>query len=559
MLGRLPILLLLLTHGIVGVFLLSPGDCDEQYNYWEPLSLLVRGRGFTTWEYQPQFALRSYLYLLIHAPVPYLFASLGGQMVIAYYINRLLLSILYMCSVYSLCRAVGHRLDIFPPHTANWLLFFFATSPASVQWSGAFLPSTFSTVFALFSLACLLRGRVRLAMCACVVQVVLGWPFTGILTLSTLIYIIGLRQRLSLMAMGAVMTTMLLGLLWIVDIFFYQTAVNPSMLNLLYYNVIQNNSYLYGTEDTTYYLKYCLLNCPATVLALFHAVLTCCSGKVNFQYLRRLYSQDASYLRSLLMPIVVFTPAFLFGGILLLQPHKEERFLTPLVPFLLFIAAVIMGKVPLSFNINILSAFSAQVSRFQRGWTGVVIMSSLLLCASRLWRLHSFSTNAMKVAWFLAAVSVSVSTSPSASHAGIQSHSPQLCVSRAWHAIPPPSFVIPPTWNVAFLNSSTAANPHSMGCLPQWIPSPQTDPLPMNDDNEAWPGSVITASVRESCDVLWLDESEVENHAKDPADLVAMHCEQLVRREWEQFPTRSFALPGKSGKGSKRCIYTWAK
>jgi len=42
-------------------------DCDETYNYWEPTHFLLYGKGFQTWEYSPEYALRSYLYILIHA------------------------------------------------------------------------------------------------------------------------------------------------------------------------------------------------------------------------------------------------------------------------------------------------------------------------------------------------------------------------------------------------------------------------------------------------------------------------------------------------------------
>jgi len=36
------------------------------YNYWEPLHFLIKGYGFQTWEYAPEFAIRSWTYLLLH-------------------------------------------------------------------------------------------------------------------------------------------------------------------------------------------------------------------------------------------------------------------------------------------------------------------------------------------------------------------------------------------------------------------------------------------------------------------------------------------------------------
>eukprot|EP00979_Chaetoceros_neogracilis_P000889 scaffold187_cov266-Chaetoceros_neogracile.AAC.19 len=39
-------------------------DCDEVFNYWEPLHFIQYGYGMQTWEYASQYALRTYAYLL---------------------------------------------------------------------------------------------------------------------------------------------------------------------------------------------------------------------------------------------------------------------------------------------------------------------------------------------------------------------------------------------------------------------------------------------------------------------------------------------------------------
>ena len=41
-------------------------DCDETFNYWEPLHHLMYGEGFQTWEYSPLYAIRSWAYIFIH-------------------------------------------------------------------------------------------------------------------------------------------------------------------------------------------------------------------------------------------------------------------------------------------------------------------------------------------------------------------------------------------------------------------------------------------------------------------------------------------------------------
>lgn len=54
---------------MLGAMLLPISDCDETFNYWEPMHWMMYGYGFQTWEYSPQFALRSYGYVGLHAAV----------------------------------------------------------------------------------------------------------------------------------------------------------------------------------------------------------------------------------------------------------------------------------------------------------------------------------------------------------------------------------------------------------------------------------------------------------------------------------------------------------
>jgi hypothetical protein len=44
-------------------------DCDETFNYWEPTHYISHGYGLQTWEYSPEYAIRSWTYLAFHALV----------------------------------------------------------------------------------------------------------------------------------------------------------------------------------------------------------------------------------------------------------------------------------------------------------------------------------------------------------------------------------------------------------------------------------------------------------------------------------------------------------
>lgn len=69
-------------------------DCDETYNYWEPLHYLIYGHGLQTWEYSPKFALRSYTYLLFYGVPAWLCNNLfHPNPMLVFYIIRCLLGL----------------------------------------------------------------------------------------------------------------------------------------------------------------------------------------------------------------------------------------------------------------------------------------------------------------------------------------------------------------------------------------------------------------------------------------------------------------------------------
>ena len=57
----------LLLFNMMSAFLNGINDCDETFNYWEPLHYLLFGEGFQTWEYSPEYGLRSWFYIFIHS------------------------------------------------------------------------------------------------------------------------------------------------------------------------------------------------------------------------------------------------------------------------------------------------------------------------------------------------------------------------------------------------------------------------------------------------------------------------------------------------------------
>lgn len=67
-------------------------DCDETFNYWEPLHYLIYGQGLQTWEYSPEFALRSYTYLLAHGVPAFIYNRIfqTNPMLVFYFVRIML-------------------------------------------------------------------------------------------------------------------------------------------------------------------------------------------------------------------------------------------------------------------------------------------------------------------------------------------------------------------------------------------------------------------------------------------------------------------------------------
>jgi Alg9-like mannosyltransferase family. len=155
-------LALLLVVRVVGASLAPVMDCDETFNFWEPLHYALYGRGMQTWEYSPEFGLRSWLYVLLHAPLALAAGSLVGANKIAVFMGvRVLLS--FGCAIGEsfFVDAVRYR---FGPRVGLFTLGILFGSAGMFHAAPAFLPSSFVLVCVLVSVGAWLRDRVPLAV-----------------------------------------------------------------------------------------------------------------------------------------------------------------------------------------------------------------------------------------------------------------------------------------------------------------------------------------------------------------------------------------------------------
>ncbi|KAJ2489594.1 hypothetical protein IWW37_003874 [Coemansia sp. RSA 2050] len=314
-------------------------DCDEVFNYWEPLHFLHFGWGKQTWEYAPQFALRSYGYLELHRVLIRITEVCGSpSRVQVFYSLRLALGIGCALSEVVFARAVARHVD---RTTSNYLLLAMAGMAGMFHASGALLPSSFAMCLGMLGSSAAVsrpgtRSRVAWTVCAFAIAVVWGWPYSAVVALPFIVEeaVERFEFLLGSLAIGVSAVAVTAGAAMAIDFWYYGSWVLAGW-NQIVYNVLGHggDSTLYGTEPWYFYIKNGLLNANiimalamATLpLWLIWLALRVAGGSDAMDHWRLLYRVMPFYVT-----LIVFS----------LQPHKEERFLSIVYPHMCFNAAV---------------------------------------------------------------------------------------------------------------------------------------------------------------------------------------------------------------------------
>ena len=176
----------LLVNAIAAAF--APiQDCDEVFNYWEPTHYLNRGSGLQTWEYSPEYSIRSWLYIVIHAIVGRLGSLLSSRPTFEFYFVRLALA--------ATCAACETRLFSVICKTFNLRIgimfgMIMVFSPGMFHASVAYLPSSFSMYTTMLGMSAFMDWRGGLKTGVGImwfgIGAVIGWPFSGVLIIPLL-------------------------------------------------------------------------------------------------------------------------------------------------------------------------------------------------------------------------------------------------------------------------------------------------------------------------------------------------------------------------------------
>lgn len=481
-------------------FYMIISDCDETYNYWEPLNLLLRGFGKQTWEYLPEWSIRSYFFLLpyylVTSPLRD-FEALTGAKIPSYayfYFIRLVAlcgftSLAENVLAFSLRKTIGKSV-------ARWFLLLSTVSTGMAHAGVALLPSSFAMTWLMLATAFLLYSFKNTNECTYILSTafgvfslaiggIVGWPFALSLGTPFAVFTLGRRLPLRTLAKLALLCVaflaVLCGLITIVDSFFYKTKLFVPM-NIVLYNVFTaegEGPEIFGTEPFSYYVKNLLLN--------FNFVLPAAVGGSVLALIGKL---DTSELVTVTLPLLLWST--IFG----LQAHKEERFVYPVYPLINILAS--------SFFVALNRLITS--SSLRKAFTllaGSVIITVSFLRTARLVEGYSAPL-------FASQVFSHVETGP-----GIKN----VCVGEEWYHFPT-SLFLPDDFRLRFIKSGFD------GLLPGDFPEGGTlqeataaIPYGMNSKNLFSADKLVDVAV---CDFF------VDKVTEESAKGEVIRCEEMV-------------------------------
>ncbi|KAI0639843.1 glycosyltransferase family 22 protein [Trametes polyzona] len=401
---------ILLLIRVAGAMYSGIQDCDEVFNFWEPLHYLYKGYGFQTWETSPEYSIRSWAYIFLHyLPVQVTATFLGPEKRPAFFAVRVFLAVVSSLCEVTFYRAVVERINYRVGRYVFFLLLFNAG-----MWSAstAFLPSSFAmyanTIAFAYALEPPSTGNLRrtlFATLAFATGAIVGWPFSIAVAIpfvleellvngtdkispgtQSSLFAARLKQMMTAAGVAALIFVPVVAL----DTLFYgKLTVVP--WNIIKYNVFpdaQRGPELYGTEPAHFYLANLLLNFNVLVpFALSALPALAITYRVDNKRLGERYKYaDMSSPYTLLA--IRLAPVYLWLAIMTFQKHKEERFLYPIYPLICFNAAVTVylarGWLEMAFIAVTNSPYKASRSTFFSQFTLSVVAASCILSVSRI-------------------------------------------------------------------------------------------------------------------------------------------------------------------------------
>ena len=463
------------------------GDCDETFNYWEPLNLLLRGFGKQTWEYSPEFSIRSYAYLVPYYIVGKACQFLAGvSPVNIFYAVR----IVALAGITSLCELKFFvTMNQFSTSVANWCIFLSTISPGMSHGGVALLPSSLALQTTLLANSYLLsatksvqnksveRNLIKAVGCY-FIGGVLGWPFALALGLPIGLYILARIAKQStspsvLVSVFVVAISIMVPVVLIDSYFLQKWVFIPA--NIVLYNVFGGDGEgpeIFGVEPWTYYVLNMALN--------FHAI-------VPLSIAGTLFNPVFTNLKK--FSLLVSLQLIIWYAIFFSQPHKEERFMYPIYPLVSILAAIFISKV---FNVL------KKISVARRLQFVAKIATVLLLFTISVLRIFNLVEN------YAAPLQVFYKLAQLPSRPGDQV---DICMGKEWYHFPN-SFFLPDGYRLQFVESGfDGLLPGDFYELKSIVDSTTFVPMNMNNKNKFEPDKVVDLA---TCD-YYVDNSQSES------------------------------------------------
>ena len=194
-------------------------QCDETFNYWEPVHYVLYGSGFQTWEYAPQYAFRSYGYVGIHAFIGLAVGGAWGADKVAVFMRSRAVLALFcaLCEAW-FCYGVAKR---FGGRLGAYVVAALALSAGMLHAGPAFLPSTFTMDLLLLSWGSWLAGGTAGAVWGAASALCLGWPFAVVALVPYGLHLLVRHRFPVLLLHGVASLASVLGACALVDRWFF--------------------------------------------------------------------------------------------------------------------------------------------------------------------------------------------------------------------------------------------------------------------------------------------------------------------------------------------------
>ncbi|CUM52851.1 uncharacterized protein AC631_02840 [Debaryomyces fabryi] len=528
---------------VYSAFFMIISDCDETFNYWEPLNLLIRGFGKQTWEYSPEYAIRSYAYLIPYAIVTYPVKLVGTFANIPSYYQFYWIRLIALCGFtcftelrlfYSINSSLNRKVG-------NWFLFLSSIAPGMSHAGVALLPSSFAmncvTMATANSLLAISENNISYSVHAIVwflIGGIVGWPFALALGLPFGLFILiqNINKYNTLFSLIKGCVFGLVSILIIstsIDSWFYQ-KFDLVPLNIVLYNVFGEQGEgpeIFGVEPFHYYILNLLVN--FNIVAIL--------GYIGLVLNVFLFGEKNRYkvLITVSSPLLIWS--IIFGG----QPHKEERFLYPIYPLLILSSSLL------------LTFIFPMVTFMSKGVTANKINSKHIEKLVQL--LFAFLVGVVSILRIINLVenySTPLSVHREISALPVSDMPVNVCTGREWYHFPN-SFFLPDNYRLKFIRSGFD------GLLPgdflegtSLKTSTSSIPPNMNNKNQYANDKVINF---EECS-YYVDNSQAANLEVGEPSIIERNGDELnANEDWSVVQCRNIINPSGTSSGIGKVLW----